>query len=123
ESFFRVMDLSADYAEENQKAESRRHKADGRRWDNTKRQSSKFKDQRPKTKDQRTILCNLRNLRNLRIIHHYGIKPSSFAICTACVRRLASSLSNRRLECVFTVFSLTKSFSAISRLLKPPAMS
>ena len=53
----------------------------------------------------------------------YGISPSSLPICTACVLRLALSLSNRRLECDFTVFSLTKSFSAISRLLMPFAIN
>ncbi len=39
--------------------------------------------------------------------------------CTAWVRRLAPNLENTRLEWVLTVFSLTKSFSAISRLLMP----
>jgi hypothetical protein len=38
---------------------------------------------------------------------------------TAWVRRLAPSLSKRRLEWVFTVFSLTKRRAAISRLLRP----
>ena len=51
------------------------------------------------------------------------MSPISFPICTACVRRFALSLSNSRLECVLTVFSLTNSFSAISRLLIPCAIS
>src|SRR5690349_4908345 len=51
-----------------------------------------------------------------------AIKPASFAIWTAWVRRRAFSLSNNRLECVFTVFSLTNSWAAISRLLNPAAM-
>jgi hypothetical protein len=41
---------------------------------------------------------------------HHGISPEAFPICTAWVRRLVPSLSNSRLECVFTVFSLTKIF-------------
>src|SRR5438445_5174797 len=53
----------------------------------------------------------------------HGINPNSFPNCTAWVRRRALSLSNRRLEWVLTVFSLTKSFSAISRLLRPLAIS
>ena len=53
----------------------------------------------------------------------HGINPNSFPICTAWVRRRALRLSNRRLEWVLTVFSLTKSFSAISRLLRPLAIS
>lgn len=42
------------------------------------------------------------------------MSPASLALCTARVRRRAFSLSNRWLEWVFTVFSLTKSFAAIS---------
>lgn len=44
---------------------------------------------------------------------------ASLPSCTDCVRRLPPSLSNSRLECVFTVFSLTNSRAAISRLLSP----
>jgi hypothetical protein len=36
-----------------------------------------------------------------------GSKPNSLPSCTACVRRLAPSLSKTRLEWVLTVFSLT----------------
>jgi hypothetical protein len=52
-----------------------------------------------------------------------GSSPNSLPSCTACVLRLAPSLSKTRLEWVFTVLSLTKSFSAISRLLRPWAIS
>src|SRR5436190_21513440 len=53
----------------------------------------------------------------------HGISRAVLPICTAWVRRLAPSLSNSRLEWVFTVFSLTNSRPAISRLLNPLAMS
>src|SRR5467141_5458655 len=43
----------------------------------------------------------------------HGISRAVLPICTACVRRLAPSLSNSRLEWVFTVFSLTNSRPAI----------
>src|SRR5687767_12147860 len=76
-----------------------------------------IKGPKPKTKD-----LNLWNLRNLWINFCHGISLSSFAICTACVLRFAVSLSSKRLECVLIVFSLTKSFSAISRLLMPSAI-
>ena len=36
-----------------------------------------------------------------------GMSPASLASCTACVRRLALSLSRTRPAWVFTVFSLT----------------
>ena len=52
-----------------------------------------------------------------------GRRPNSLPSCTACVLRFAPSLSKTRLEWVFTVLSLTKSFSAISRLLRPWAIS
>ena len=39
----------------------------------------------------------------------HGISRAVLPICTAWVRRFAPSLSNSRLEWVFTVFSLTKS--------------
>ena len=46
-----------------------------------------------------------------------GINRSSFPNWTAWVRRRAPSLSNTRLECVLTVFSLTYTRAAISLLL------
>ena len=51
------------------------------------------------------------------------MSPSSLPRWTACVLRLALSLSNNLLECVLTVLSLTKSLSAISRLLRPCAIN
>src|SRR5215472_15649542 len=48
-----------------------------------------------------------------------GRRPNSLPRCTAWVLRLVPSLSKTRLEWVLTVFSLTKSFCAISRLLIP----
>src|SRR3984957_13949541 len=50
-------------------------------------------------------------------------RPDSLPSCTAWVRRLAPNLSKTRLEWVFTVFSLTKSLAAISRLLRPWAIN
>ena len=47
------------------------------------------------------------------------MRPECLPSWTACVRRRAPSFSNRRLECVLTVFSLTKIRSAISLLLRP----
>src|SRR5580704_2172896 len=53
----------------------------------------------------------------------YESRPSSLLRWTASVRRRAPSLSKARLQCVFTVFSLTKRVSPISRLLRPRATS
>src|ERR1700680_792307 len=47
----------------------------------------------------------------------YGIRLSALPTWPALVRRLTFNLSKRRLEWVFTVFSLTNNASAISRLL------
>ena len=52
-----------------------------------------------------------------------AMSPWLLASCTACVRRLAPSLSNTRLVWVLIVFSLTNSRSAISLLLRPSAIS
>lgn len=49
--------------------------------------------------------------------------PSCLPSWTAWVRRRAPSLSKARLQWVLTVFSLTKRRVAISRLLRPCAMS
>jgi hypothetical protein len=53
----------------------------------------------------------------------HGRRPSSLQRWTAWVRRAAPSFSKARAQCVLTVFSETKSRVAISRLLKPRAIS
>src|SRR4051812_22266927 len=52
-----------------------------------------------------------------------GMRPAARAASTALIRRLTPSLSITRPACVFTVFSLTKSVAAISRVLRPRAIS